>query len=206
MQNRFYAECVHAHPDRLSAFATINPGAGHDQTLEEIMLACDAGLIGLGELSPHSQGLGIDDPVFRAALQRAGELNMPVNLHVTDPASRAYPGRVETPLPDFVRLAREFAQTTFILAHWGGGLAWSSETTELPNVWFDTAASPLLYGPDVWSRARIDRVLFGTDYPLILYPQTETAPGFGGLLDEAKRSGASAAILGQNAIQILGLP
>src|SRR5258708_14383061 len=79
---------------------------------------------------------------------------MPVNLHVTDPASRKYPGRIETPLEDFVRLAREFPASQFILAHWGGGLAWSPEAAALPNVWFDTAASPLLYGPEVWKKAR----------------------------------------------------
>jgi predicted TIM-barrel fold metal-dependent hydrolase len=205
MQNRFYAECVQVHPDRLSAFATIHPRAGHEQTWGEISLARDAGFIGLGELSPHAQGYEIDDPVFRAALELAGELKMPVNLHVTDPASRAYPGRIETPLADFVRLAREFPQTTFILAHWGGGLAWAPQAEALPNLWFDTAASPLLYGSDVWQKARPERVVFGSDYPLILYPQVESSAGFGGLVDEAKRSGASAAVLGQNALQLLGL-
>lgn len=146
MQNRFYAECVRTHPDRLSAFATLHPGAGLERTLGELGLARDSGLMGLGELSPHAQGYSPNDPVFGAVLTRAGEYGMPVNLHVTDPASRHFPGRVDTPLGDFVRLAREFPTTTFILAHWGGGLAWSQEAAGLPNVWFDTAASPLLYG------------------------------------------------------------
>jgi predicted TIM-barrel fold metal-dependent hydrolase len=204
MQNKFYADCVRAHPDRLSAFATIHPGAGTDRTLEEIWLARDSGLIGLGELSPHAQGYGIDHPAFRAAIERAGEYGMPVNLHVTDPASREFPGRVETPLEDFVRLAQEFPATKFILAHWGGGLAWSPEVTALPNVWFDTAASPLLYGPDVWHKAPAGRVLFGSDYPLILYPKTETAPGLDGLVSEAKTAGASAGVLGGNATKLFG--
>ncbi|HKB56393.1 MAG TPA: amidohydrolase family protein [Lacunisphaera sp.] len=205
MHNRFYADCVQAHRDRLSAFATIHPAAGADQTLGEIWLARDSGLSGVGELSPHSQGYGIDDPVFRAVLKRSGEYGMPVNLHVTDPASRKYPGRIETPLEDFVRLAREFPASQFILAHWGGGLAWSPEAAALPNVWFDTAASPLLYGPEVWKKAQMNRVLFGSDYPLVLYPQTGTAPAFGGLLAEAKQAGVSAAVLGGNAVGLLGL-
>jgi predicted TIM-barrel fold metal-dependent hydrolase len=138
-------------------------------------------------------------------LELAAELKLPVNLHVTDPASRKFPGRVETPLADFVRLAREFPQTTFILAHWGGGLAWSPETAALPNVWFDTAASPLLYGPEVWAKMRTDRMLFGSDYPLILYPQTEREPGFAGLLAEARQAGASADVLGGNAERLLNL-
>ena len=87
--NRFYASCVRAHPDRLSAFATIQPAAGREVTLAEIRRAHDEGLVGLGELSPHSQNYAVADPVFADALALAAELRMPVNLHVTDPTSRA---------------------------------------------------------------------------------------------------------------------
>src|SRR5258708_5237237 len=34
-QNRFYAECVRAHPDRLSAFATLHPAADRTVVLDE---------------------------------------------------------------------------------------------------------------------------------------------------------------------------
>lgn len=202
MQNRFYAECVRAHPDRLAAFATIHPSAGLAATLGEIWLAQDSGLIGVGELSPHAQGYSIDDPVFRAALERAGQQKMPVNLHVTDPLSKPYLGRVDTPLADFLRLAREFPATQFILAHWGGGLAWLPEALALPNVWFDTAASPLLYGPEVWTKSSSERVLFGSDYPLVLYPQTETAPSLGSLLAEARKEPVAPATFGANAMRL----
>jgi hypothetical protein len=200
-QNKFYAECVRTHPGRFAAFATVHPAAGA-AALAEIRRAVGDGLIGLGEISPHAQHVAVDDPVLRQILALAGELKLPVNLHVTDPASREFPGRVETPLPDFVRLAREFPDATLILAHWGGGLAWSAEAAALPNVWFDTAASPLLYGAEVWAKAKSGRVLFGSDYPLVLYPQAESAPGFGSLLGEARRAGASAALLGGNAARL----
>jgi uncharacterized protein len=203
MQNKFYADCIRAHPDRLAAFATVQPRAGV-VAFEEAVRAMDDGLAGFGELSPHSQHFAIDDPVWRQILMLAAEWKVPVNLHVSDPASRAYPGRVETPLGDFTRLAREFPATTFILAHWGGGLAWSEEAAALPNVWFDTAASPLLYGTEVWAKAKSDRILFGSDYPLILYPQTDAAPGFGGLIAEAKGAGATDAVLGGNAAKLFG--
>lgn len=203
-QNRFYADCLRAHPDRLAAFATVQPQAGA-VAFEEACRAMDDGLVGFGELSPHAQHFAIDDPLWRQILALAAEWKVPVNLHVTDPASRKFPGRVDTPLGDFDRLAREFPATNFILAHWGGGLAWSPEVVSLGNVWFDTAASPLLYGPEVWAKAPPDRVLFGSDYPLVLYPKTETAPGFSALLDEAKHAGASAAVLGGNVADLLGL-
>lgn len=205
MQNRFYAECVRAHPDRLSAFSTMHPSAGEEQALGEIWLARDSGLVGLGELSPHSQGYGIHDPVFCAVLKRAGEYGMPVNLHVTDPHSRPYPGRVETPLEDFIAVALEFPGTNFILAHWGGGLAFDPVKGALPNVYYDTAASPLLYGPAVWAKAPPGRVLFGSDYPLVLYPKSGTAPEFAGILQEAQGGGADEALLGGNAAGLLGL-
>ncbi len=201
MQNRFYAECLRAHPDRLAAFAAIHPA----MTPGEVAWAEDSGFAGLGELSPHSQGVGLRDRTIRAMVEEAGRRKLAVNLHVTDPKSKRYPGWVETPLADFVQLAHDFPETNFILAHWGGGLAWSAEAAALPNVWFDTAASPLLYGPEVWAKAKSDRVLFGSDYPLVLYPQVNSEPGFGGLIAEARKEGVSAAVLGGNAAGLLSL-
>ena len=209
LQNRFYAECINAHPDRLSAFAAIHPGAGEKRALGELWISRDAGLIGLGELSPHSQGIDIRDRAFLAILKRAGEYDMPVNLHVTDPLSKSYPGRVETPLKDFIGLAREFPSTTFILAHWGGGLAFDAESRPLRNLYYDTAASPLLYGTEVWRRAidavGAERILFGSDIPLRLYPKTDAGMGLAILVAEAKKAGADDAVLGANTAQVLGL-
>jgi len=207
-QNRFYAGCVRAHPDRLAAFATVHPGAGRQASLAEVRRAHGEGLSGLGELSPHAQGYAVDDAVFRDVLALAGELKLPVNLHVTDPDGRDYPGRVETPLADFTRLARELPAVTFILAHWGGLLPLRDpEATSLKNVFYDTAASPLLYDDGVWRRlvdaVGAERVLFGSDYPLNLYPKLATGPEMTRLIAEAKASGATSAVLGGNAARLL---
>ena len=91
----------------------------------------------------------------------AGELKLPINLHVTDSRLKSFPGRVETPEADFIGLAREYPATTFILAHWGGGLAFDSENRPLKNIYYDSAASSLMYGPEVWRRA-VDAV--GADH------------------------------------------
>jgi len=204
LQNRFYRECLQAEPQRFAAFATVHPGAG-TAVLDVVRQARDAGFCGLGELSPHSQRVPLGDPVWRELLALAGELKLPVNLHVTDPAARSYPGRVETPLADFVALAREFPGTNFILAHWGGGLAWSGITTEMGNVWYDTAATPLLYDRQVWSRAPSAHILFGSDYPLRLYPKTESKVGLSQLVQEAKAAGVGEEVWGGNATQLLNL-
>lgn len=207
-QNRFFGRCVAEHPDRLIAFATLHPGAGHWPTLGEMHRARDEGLVGIGELSPHSQGYGIEDPVFHEILTLATDWKMPVNLHVTDPEGKSYPGRVETPMQDFVRLARQFPKTKFALSHWGGLLPLrDSEARDLTNLYFDTAASPLLYDKDIWGRfiAAVppERVLFGSDYPLNLYPKESEGPEMSKLIAEASAAGAGDAVMYGNALRLL---
>ncbi|MEO5961373.1 MAG: amidohydrolase family protein [Opitutaceae bacterium] len=207
-QNRFYAAGVKAHPDRLSAFATLHPRAGREVTLAEVRRAHGEGLVGLGELSPHSQGFTVDDPVFGDALALAEELKMPVNLHASDPDARKFPGWVATPADDFVGLARGFPNVTFVLAHWGGMLPLrDARFATLANVYYDTAASPLMYDAGIWSRAvpalGAERVLFGSDYPLNLYPRVAVEAEMAKFLAEARAGGVSAEILGGNARRLL---
>ncbi|MBX3735471.1 MAG: amidohydrolase [Candidatus Didemnitutus sp.] len=205
-QNRFYERCVRAHPDRLAACAAVHP-----DDLAELRRARDAGFCGVGELSPHSQGLASDDPRVTELLQCAGELKLPVNLHVTDPASRRYDGWVATPLDDFARWARELPETRFVLAHWGGGMAFDPASRALANVWFDTAASPLLYDATAWQRAvtavGAERLLFGSDYPLRLFPRDDAGSGLARFAGEARANlsrEAWAAVMGGNATSLFG--
>lgn len=203
-QNRFFAGCVRDHPDRLAACATIFPPAGIAHVAEELARAREAGFQGLGELSPHSQHYPVDDPAFEAALLQAGAWNWPVNLHVTDPQTRAYPGRVETPWADFEALATKFPKTTLILAHLAGGVAVPLQ----PNLYVDTAALPVSYAQETWPglvrRLPADRVIFGSDYPLRLYPQETGLRRF--REEVAGATGDSAAVLGANAAKWFGVP
>ena len=61
-----------------------------------------------------------------------------------------------TPLEDYVKLATSFPETTFILAHWGGGLPFFELNQQvrgtLSNIYYDTAASPLIYEPSIFRR------------------------------------------------------
>jgi len=252
LQNRFYADCVRAHSDRLSAFASVHPGEGRKgeiAALAELDWARDHGLCGLGELSPHSVGWAVDDPLLAAILERAGDWGWPVNLHVTEADSRPYPGKIETPLGDFLMLAEAHPRTRFILAHWGGlvpfycaGLplearqerSLASFSSLPPNLYFDTAASPLIYGRGKNSRAgRADkvtspnepverlwrkfadavgaeRILFGSDYPLNLYPALNAQPEMRRFADELREQAGLTpeeirVIGGDNARSLLGL-
>ena len=104
---------------------------------------------------------------------------------------------------------RRFPDNRLILAHWGGGLFFyallKKEVREaLQNVYFDTAASPFLYDAAVWeTAARIvgaDKILFGTDYPL-LKPARYFKEIDAGNLSAADRD----LIKGGNAAALLGL-
>lgn len=207
-QNRFYAECVRAHADRLLAFAAVHPGNVREVE-SEMRWAKDHGFRGLGELSPHSQGIAVNAPGWLKLLEMAGQLALPVNIHVTDPTSRSYLGRVDTPLRDFIAMARGFRTTKFILAHWGGGLAFDVASRELRNVWFDTAASPIMYDASVWQKAfdavGAERIIFGSDYPLRLYPAAGPGAGLEAFAEEARREAKSTPeVLAANFLSLIG--
>lgn len=215
-QNRFYAECVRAHPDRLSACAALHPGQTSEAQMArlarvraEVRAAADAGFCGLGELSPHSQGVAADDAVWYEILALAGELGLAVNCHVTELAGaagrRTYPGKIATPLGDFVHWAQAHPRTRFVLAHWGARLPldaeWGAAARAAENLFYDTAASPLIYGAGadldksgaLW-REMVDavgagKIVFGSDFPLVLYPKTEAAPSLLSFAEEARASG-----------------
>ncbi|MEO0055652.1 MAG: hypothetical protein RLZZ50_1599 [Verrucomicrobiota bacterium] len=187
--NRAMAGWVAAHPDRLSAYATIHPGTTASAVREELCRARDEGLSGLGELSPHSVGASIDSEGMRAALEQAEAWRWPVNLHVTEPRARPYPGMVPTPEADFRALARAWPRVEFVLAHWAGGF----DVRDLPNVRVDTAAAPLIYGEKAWGMrgvsVRPEQVVFGSDYPLRLRPGRSAEVGWAEFATEARKNG-----------------
>jgi predicted TIM-barrel fold metal-dependent hydrolase len=84
---------------------------------------------------------------------------------------------------------------------------------QLKNVYYDTAATPLLYQPGVYqavvSVVGPEKVLFGSDYPLLIYPSLDKEPSFSRLLQELRESGLVSEelnlILGDNAARLLDL-
>jgi predicted TIM-barrel fold metal-dependent hydrolase len=212
LQNGWYAGWVGRHPGRLVGFATVQPAGGR-RSLEALERALDSGLCGVGELLPQAQGFGLEDPSWRGVMELAAARRIPVTLHATDPQAGPSAGP-RTPLEGYVRLALEYPQTAIILAHWGGGLAFRGAPGGEPlppNLYFDTAASPLLYDAGVFRRAveRVGaaRIIYGSDYPLLLYPRESRTPGFGRFLDEIAGAGLDPAeraqILGSNMRRLL---
>jgi predicted TIM-barrel fold metal-dependent hydrolase len=212
LQNGWHAEWIRRHPKRLFGFAAVQPAAGA-RAAEGLERALDAGLCGVGELLPQAQGFGLDDPSWRRVVELAIRRRAPLTLHATDPSKGPSAGP-RTPLDAYIRLAREYPEATLILAHWGGGLAFRGppEAEALPpNLFFDTAASPLLYGPGVFRQAadRVGaaRIIYGSDYPLMLYPRESRQAGFSRFLGEIAAAGLTAheraQVLGSNIRKLL---
>lgn len=95
-----------------------------------------------------------------------------------------------------------------MLAHWGGGLLFYDLMPEvraaLRNVYYDTAASSYLYDPSVFRIASQlighERILWGTDYPLLSQAKFLTRVRSCGLSKAEEQ-----AILGDNAARLLRL-
>jgi predicted TIM-barrel fold metal-dependent hydrolase len=213
-QNDWYIACCRQHPDRLLGLAVVQPKAGQ-LALDEVRRAMDEGLRGLGEMLPYAQGYPIRDPDFLRVVELLIELDLPLCLHISEPVGHVYPGKSTTPLEDYYWLATQYPELKLILAHWGGLLPFYElmKSVNLENVYYDTAATPLLYHKDVY-RAVVDvvgaeRILYGSDYPLLIYPGQEPEPGFDRLLDEIRGSGLNPdeldLVLGGNAARLLGL-
>jgi predicted TIM-barrel fold metal-dependent hydrolase len=206
--NDYIIQSVFRYPDRILGFCSVNPALG-DDAVAEVKRCARAGLSGIGELHADTQGFDITDrSLMRPLMDAARDLGMPVAVHASEPVGHLYPGKGRTTPDKVYRFIENFPENIIICAHWGGGLPFYALMPEVPkvmkNVYFDSAASPFLYRPEVFAAvvglAGADKVLFGTDYPLI---------GQRRLLKQVAASGldisARQAILGRNVARLLGL-
>lgn len=168
-------EAAARRPDRFLAFACMD--VRHPEAVREAQRCLDAGAAGIGELGFYLDGL--PDAALDALspiMDLCRERRRPVLLHVNEPVGFQYSGKSPNTLGQIWNLVRRFSDNRMILAHWGGGLPFfgllKKEADEiLKNIWFDTAAGPYLYKPEVYNAAAIavgwNRILMGTDFPLL---------------------------------------
>jgi predicted TIM-barrel fold metal-dependent hydrolase len=99
-----------------------------------------------------------------------------VLFHVNEPVGHAYPGKSPMIPAEIWDLVRRFSGNKIVLAHFGGGIFFygllKKEAKEVfQNTWFDTAAAPYVYSSGIYSTAceivGPEKILFGSDYPLI---------------------------------------
>jgi len=172
---------------------------------------------GVGELNPYAQGFAINHPDFLRLVEMCIAYDVPLSLHVSEEVGRYYLGKSTTPLRHYYWLACRYPELKLILAHWGGGLFFyelmPAVRKALRNVWYDTAASPLLYPTaEIFEVALrcIDyrKLLFGSDYPLILFPRRQSEPDlhtFRMQVQSLLPPEVCEAVLGGNAARLLRL-
>jgi predicted TIM-barrel fold metal-dependent hydrolase len=203
--NDYILESVAQYSDRLIGLCCFSMEAS--SVAGEVDRCLRAGLAGMGEIAIYQSGFTRDKADRFKDIMALGEhFNVPLLLHTNEPVGHQYPGKAPMTLGQIYDFLKTYPSNRVILAHWGGGIFFYSlmkrEVGDVfRNVWFDTAASPFLYKPDIYRLAGeiigFDRILFGSDYPLI-------KPGR--YVDEIKSSGLSTEaidrVLGGNAIQL----
>jgi len=206
--NEAVAEAVARHPRRLAGFCCLDPAS--EGAAKEAERCLDAGLSGVGELAFYESGIGesaLDrlSPVMALCRER----DVPVMIHTNEPVGHRYPGKTPNTLAEIYRMVKRFSENRIILAHWGAGLFFytllKKEVSEtLRNVWVDTAASPFLYRPEIYAVAAklfgVEKILFGTDFPLLRAGRYFADIEASGLSDEDRQK-----ILGQNAKDLFGV-
>ncbi|MDP2920095.1 MAG: amidohydrolase family protein [Dehalococcoidia bacterium] len=172
--NDYICESVARFPKRLVGFCTVAPPAG-DAALREVERCIKGGVRGVGEIRPDILPAKTRMKLLMPLLEFVTAKGLILLTHASEPVGHNYPGK-GTATPDvIIEMVGAFPDIKLVCAHWGGGLPFYALMPEikkaLKNVWFDTAASPFLYTPQVYQKVTQlvgeDKVLFGSDYPLI---------------------------------------
>lgn len=173
--NDYVLESAVKYAPRLLPLGCVNPLSY--KNVEEAERVLQAGAKGLGEIAVYEHSsedhlLTRYKDLFTCCRAYGGVLL----VHANEPVGHLYPGKAPFDLKFYYSLARLAAGIPLILAHWGGGLCFYELLKKeagaiLADVYYDTAASPFLYRPEIYSLAvRIvgrQKVLFGSDYPLL---------------------------------------
>jgi len=206
--NDYIIESIRRFPGKLFGFCSVNPAWGN-RAVTEIDRCASHGISGVGELHADSQAFDIAsaemmDPI----MQITKRFDMAVLVHASEPVGHIYPGKGFT-TPDKLEIfIKNFPDNTIVCAHWGGGLPFYALMPEVARdqarVYFDTAASPLLYASTIFAAVTdmigSEKILFGTDFPLLTHNRV-----LGQIEESSLNQQDRENILGGNAKRILGL-
>lgn len=175
MYNDYILDAQSRFPNRLIGYCAVNPQWGQ-LAVVEAQRCLEAGLKGVGELHPDTQGFNLnEDPTVNSLMELIVHFEVPILVHSSEPIGHDYPGKGTVNPTKLIAFIQNFKEAQIICAHWGGGLPFYSLMPEiadlLKNVSFDSAASPFLYDSAVFSVVtRLvgpEKVLFGSDFPLV---------------------------------------
>jgi predicted TIM-barrel fold metal-dependent hydrolase len=172
MDNLRVLELCQPHDDVFRVFAAVDVHKG-DVAAAELSKAVDAGAIGV-KFHPGYQDFVPDELESAKAVYRtAQDLGIPVLFH--QGTTRLQPSYIRPCRPVHLdRVAVDFPDLTIILAH--VGYPWVDEAVHVawrnPNVYVDLSGIlPRYFPPQVWHFLQMrdlrDRVLFGSDYPML---------------------------------------
>jgi len=167
-----------AHNDVLIPFGCVDPLRGPAAVEQATRLVTEHGVRGF-KFHPSMQGFAPDDPALRPLFARIAELGVPALFHTGQtgigaglPGGRGIKLRYSNPLL-LDDVAADFPELTVILAH--PSVPWQAEAismaTHKANVYIDLSGWRPKYFPPELVRAAArqlrDKVMFGSDFPLI---------------------------------------
>jgi predicted TIM-barrel fold metal-dependent hydrolase len=206
--NDYIMDSVARYPRRLIGFGAISSYTD-DTSLKEIERCVRGGVKGVGELRPDTQSL---DYSQKDALKPFYDLLLKHKLivltHSSEPVGHLYPGKGGATPGLLYAFITGFPDVPIVCAHWGGGLPFYTLMPEvraaLENVYFDTAISPFLYRPEIYRQVSefigADRILFGSDFPVIPQSRILNEINAADLKEDARNE-----ILSGNASRLLAL-
>ena len=175
VNNDYVIEAVKKYPDKFIGMCCINPF--NKNAINEVERCLKAGLKGVGEIAFYHSDITHDIIKSLEDIMRlCREFKVPFMLHTNEPVGHEYPGKADMKLKSIYNFLKTYPENKIILAHLGGGIFFynimKKEVEDvLKNVYFDTAAVPFLYKNEIYNEslkfAGKDKILFGSDYPLI---------------------------------------
>jgi len=203
--NDYVLDAVHRYPGRLVGLGCFSPLLR--EAAKETERCLNAGLAGVGELAVYGDGLTAEvSDMLKEVMAITLDRDAIVLLHTNEPVGHQYPGKTPMTLGQIYGFIKRYSSNRIVLAHWGGGLPFYALMKRevkgaLENVWFDTAASPYLYDPEIYpvvgSIVGFEKILLGSDYPLLgpsrYFEEMEKAGLSGEEFDQV--SGNNAALL-----------
>lgn len=160
--NGFISRTVNEHPGRFYGFATLHPD--DEDIPRQIENAIRLGLCGI-KLHPDFQRFYIDGERAIRMLE-AIDGRLPVLIHAGDYRTEfSKPARL-------LNVSKRFPKLDIIAAHMGGWSEWNNSIRALAetHIYVDTSSCQCFITPEKMRELidtfDIDRILFGTDYPM----------------------------------------
>jgi predicted TIM-barrel fold metal-dependent hydrolase len=206
-QNDRVLAMAREHPKQLFAFISVHPDDGQ-LALDEVDRGAAAGARGL-KLHPNTQRFDVSSPAVAAVVERAALRGLPILFDGFSPFDANQTGK-------FLMLALTQPKAKIVLAHMGGTrfsdmmlFAIARQFSWYPrNVWLELSAVAHVYARSPYAdqlvfvcrSVGLDRVLFGSDFPVVTpHEAVEDIRALGFTAEEEKQ------VLYQTAAELFGL-